>query len=571
MIKSASEFVSRVRPGVPGLSRPSGAAPLRIALVSPRFEPSFFGMNYSLPLLPGGARTQSLVGALPLLAALTPDPHVVDLFDEEIETLDFEKLRSYDVIGLTGMIVQRRQMLSILDTLHDYEGILAVGGPYASVDEGCFSHTCDVVFIGEADVTWPEFLRDLESGKPCRTRYEQSEKTDMTTLPLPRFDLMRRSVYATGTLQFSRGCPFLCDFCDIITIFGRRPRTKTPDQVLRELDGLLAAGFRRVFLVDDNFIGNKKEALALLPHIVDWQKARGYPLSLSTEASVNLADEPELLRLMHEAGFLNVFIGIESPNAETLAGMRKGQNMRGDSLQAKIGRVRDAGILVTAGFMLGFDSDTTDVFDQQEAFISSTNLAVVAVGILTAIPTTPLYDRLEKEGRLRLDDPYCNFLPKNMTAEQLRAGYISLNQRLFEPDAYFARWFGVRSSSPALVDKLRQRSSWAGRHLERFSGANAALTILIRLAKTMNREGLLRKVGGEYVRAYLRWRRQGAVYRVDLATYIAACAQHWHFYKFYRDATVDAAASTNTYSFTRSTAAPAQRSPQPSIKVDEHA
>lgn len=563
MMKSAIEFVSRVRPAGSGLPPRTDVAPLRIALVNPRFEPSFFGMDYALPLLPGNVRSQSLGGALPLLAALTPGPHVVDLFDEEVEPLDFVKLQSYDVIGLTGMIVQRRQMLLILDALRDYAGILVVGGPYASVDEGCFSGTCDVIFVGEADSTWPEFVRDLESGKGCRTRYEQEEKTDMTTLPLPRFDLMRRGAYATGTLQFSRGCPFLCEFCDIITIFGRRPRTKTPDQVLRELDGLMAAGFRRVFLVDDNFIGNKKDALALLPHIIDWQKARGFPLSLSTEASVNLADEPELLRLMYEAGFLNVFMGIESPNANALTEIRKGQNIRGDTLKAKIGRVQDAGILVTAGFMLGFDSDTTEVFDEQEAFISSTNVAVVAVGILTAIPTTPLYERLEKEGRLRLDNSYCNFVPKNMTAEQLRAGYISLNQRLFDPDAYFARWFGVRSS-PALIAKLRQRSSWAGR-LGPVSGASAALKMLLRLGKAMIRDRLLQKVGGKYVRNYLHWRRQGPDYRVDLATYISACVQHWHFHKFYRDSTINAVASTNTYSFTKSTAAPAQKLRQSSM------
>jgi radical SAM superfamily enzyme YgiQ (UPF0313 family) len=389
----------------------------------------------------------------------------------------------------------------------------------------------------------------------------------MTTLPSSRYDLLKRGAYAIGSLQFSRGCPFLCEFCDIITIFGRRPRTKTPAQVLNELDGLLAAGFRKVLLVDDNFIGNKKDALALLPHIIEWQKQRGYPLLLQTEASINLADEPEMLRLMHEAGFVSMFVGIESPNANALSEMRKVQNLRGDSLQAKVNRILDAGIFIHAGFILGFDSDTPDVFDQQEAFISMTNLAVVAVGVLTAIPTTPLYDRLEKEGRLRLNNPSCNFVPKNMTPEELRAGYLELNRRLYEPEAYFARWFGVRASSPALVEKWRERSRWARRHRRPMRELAGSLITLQRLARTLQREGLLRELGTAYIAIYMRWARKGPLYRAHLATYIGACALHWHFYKFYRDARLNGESSSNLYSYT---AEPEQPAPHTPTRAHEH-
>src|SRR4030095_6360159 len=237
--------------------------------------------------------------------------------------------------------------------------------------EGLFDGLCDVRFIGEAEETWPEFLNALASGAEIKPRYQQEEKTDMTSVPVPRFDLLKRGRYGTAPVQFSRGCPFLCEFCDIITIFGRRPRVKRPEQVLAELDAVLAQGFRGCFLVDDNFIGNKIEAKRLLRRIIEWQTTHGFPLEFVTEASINLANDPELIDLMVKANFQSVFIGIETPREASLTETRKHQNVHGDSLLAKLERIRAAGLVVSGGFIVGFDNDDEKIFEQQFEFIQA--------------------------------------------------------------------------------------------------------------------------------------------------------------------------------------------------------
>src|SRR4051794_10958481 len=195
---------------------------LSICLICPRYEPSFFGTEYALPLLPGDKRSASFPGALPLLAALVPELHSVTILDENIDQLDTAALRRFDVVGVTGMILQKQRMRQILAALHGSGPIVCVGGPYVSVDEAAFDDVCDVKFIGEADVTWPRFLRDLASGAPVARRYKQDAFTDLTTLPVPRYDLVQTGRYMHATTQFGRGCPFLCEFCDIIVIYGRR-------------------------------------------------------------------------------------------------------------------------------------------------------------------------------------------------------------------------------------------------------------------------------------------------------------------------------------------------------------
>jgi radical SAM superfamily enzyme YgiQ (UPF0313 family) len=341
-------------------------------------------------MFPGGKRYWSTPGSLPMLAGLAPPDVSVELLDENVREIDWDDLRRFDAIGVTGMIVQRSRMVEILNKLRALDATVVVGGPYVTVAEATFDDLCDVRFIGEAEQTWPVFLRALAAGEATQRRYEQAEKTDMTTVPTARFDLLDVKHYGMATIQFSRGCPFQCEFCDIITIFGRRPRTKNPEQFIADVEAAYRAGATVCFLVDDNFIGNKVAAKKMLPHLIEWQRQRGFPLQFGTEASVNLADDPELIELMVQANFRQVFIGLESPRAESLTETLKFQNTRGDSMLAKVQRVRDGGLVIQAGFIVGFDNDDPRIFEEQYDFIQESGIGQAMVSILTPIPTTPL-------------------------------------------------------------------------------------------------------------------------------------------------------------------------------------
>jgi radical SAM superfamily enzyme YgiQ (UPF0313 family) len=465
-------------------------------------------------------------GALVSVAALVPAGHEVVIVDENVEPIDFDGLRRFDVVGVTGMVVQSERMCEILRRLRPLPALVAVGGPLVTVNPETFDDLCDVRFIGETEETWPAFLNALAEGAPTEARYEQAGKTDMATVPVPRFDLLRRGRYGAAPVQFSRGCPFLCEFCDIITIFGRRPRTKRPEQVLAELDALLAQGFRSCFLVDDNFIGNKVEAKRLLRHIVEWQEARGFPLAFTTEASVNLADDRELLDLMARANFHGVFVGIETPREASLKETRKNQNVQGDSLLAKVARIREGGLNVSAGFIVGFDNDDEDVFDEQFEFIQSSGIATLSISLLTPLPTTPLYARLSAEGRLDFSDPELIYIPKQMTREQLKTGFRKLLHRVFDAEAYFERVFdgaaaaaGRRrlAASRQVGSRMRRLLQWAA------WAARACLLVFV-----MARQGRLRR----HLRVAVRILRRNAALGPDAFGFgemVGHWITYWHF------------------------------------------
>src|SRR3984893_7157136 len=261
-----------------------------IVLINPRFDPSYWGLEHALPLL--GKRANLPVACLPLLAALTPGEHEVTLIDENVEPIDFARLESADIVGVTGMSVQRRRMREILAELKSRGLFTVVGGPWVSVQENYFDGLADVIFVGEAEQTWPLFLSNWQAGH-WQPRYEQADKTDMTRVPLPRYDLLKMRHYLFGSVQFSRGCPFQCEFCDIIVTFGRRPRLKTFPQIRAELESLRRERMEIVFIVDDNLIGNKREIKLLLRDVAAWQREQGYPLTFFTEASLDLADDAE--------------------------------------------------------------------------------------------------------------------------------------------------------------------------------------------------------------------------------------------------------------------------------------
>lgn len=418
------------------------AAMSDIVIINPRFNVSFWGMEKSMGLL--GKRANLPVACLPLLAALVPDHHDVTIIDENVEEIDFDRVERADLVCVTGMSVQGNRLRQVLQEARMRGCFTAVGGPMATVEPERLEDLADVLFVGEADTTFPQFLIDWEQGKHKR-RYEQLHKTDLTSLPAPKVGLLKSSRYMFGSMQISRGCPFTCEFCDIIVTFGRKPRLKSSEQVLSELDAYVREGMRIVFIVDDNLIGNKKAIKPILRDITSWQEARGYPLTLFTEASLDLAEDEELMDLMGRAGFQSVFIGIESPNEAALKETKKLQNVRprAGSLLERVHRIQDHGLDVWCGMIVGFDSDDASVFDALPRFLAQSHIGSALVGLLHAIPTTPLHARLKGEGRLSSDsdsDLYgTNVIPLGLDRRDLRDGFLRVMRDLYTPQAYFSR------------------------------------------------------------------------------------------------------------------------------------
>jgi radical SAM superfamily enzyme YgiQ (UPF0313 family) len=497
-----------------------------IALVSPRFEVSYWGMEHALPLL--GKRANMPVACLPLLAALTPPEHSVTLVDENVAALDFDRLARADIVGVTGMIVQRRRMREVLTELKRRGAFTVVGGPWVTVREDYFGDLADVVFIGEAEETWPRFLSDWKSGRH-RRRYEQAERTDMTRVPTPRFELLQMEKYLFGSVQFSRGCPFQCEFCDIIVTFGRRPRLKTAAQIGAELEALRGK-VRIVFIVDDNLIGNKRAIKPLLREVLRYQRQHGFPFIFVTEASLDLAEDDELMGLMVDANIISVFVGIESPNEESLRETKKLQNVRpAGTLVERVHRIQRAGIEVWCGMILGFDNDRSDVFAAHRRFIEEARIVSAMVGMLSAIPKTPLHARLAGEDRLDgSDEPAfgTNVLPLRMSREELRDGYVRLMDELYEPAAYFDRlddlYLQARLDPDTGIRKYWRRHPWSWLKTQVVNLATVAV-LLRRLMRGIPEAYLRREYRKRLWRAW-RARPNTSV----LLTYTLKCAMHYH-------------------------------------------
>jgi radical SAM superfamily enzyme YgiQ (UPF0313 family) len=517
-----------------------------VVLINPRFAVSYWGLEHALPFF--GKRANMPVACLPLLAALTPPGHHVTLVDENVEPIDFARCARADIVGLTGMVVQRRRMRQIVAELKQRGAFVVVGGPWATVKEDDFEDTADVVFVGEAEETWPRFLRDWEEGGH-QARYEQAEKTDMTTVPTPRFDLLKMRQYAFGNIQFSRGCPFQCEFCDIIVTFGRKPRIKTTAQVIAELEALRAQGIRIAFIVDDNLIGNKAAIKPVLRALAGWQERHGYAMTFFTEASIDLADDPELLRLMDDANIVSVFVGIESPNEASLRETKKFQNVRaGGTLLEKVHRIQDAGIEVWGGFMVGFDHDDESIFDTQLRFITEARIITVMLGMVSAIPTTPLHDRLAREGRLdTADEPEygTNVIPLNIDREGLRDGFVRLFDALNDPAHYLDRLDDLYLR--ARLDFSRRANQHWRRHPRQWLMIKGrflveAFGLLARLSQRVP-DASLRREYSRRVRRLLKVRRDPAV----LWIYVAKCALHYHAHTMARQMVEGRSRVVNTY------------------------
>ncbi|MFW5876828.1 MAG: B12-binding domain-containing radical SAM protein, partial [Myxococcota bacterium] len=415
---------------------------MNILLVHARFPVTYWGFQNSLWIVGKKASLPPL--GLLTLAALLPDRWTLRLVDLNVRALDDGDLRWADAVLVGGMLVQADSMREVCRRARALGRRTVVGGPAPSTCPELFEEA-DVVFRGEAEGRVDELVATVESGGPERRVLDAPAGVypDVTTVPAPRYDLVDLSSYASVSLQYSRGCPYHCEFCDVIEIFGRRPRVKTPEQVLTELANLHAQGYRgSVFFVDDNFIGNRPAVRKLLPRISQWQRAHDRPFELYTEASINLAADSELLHAVVDAGFTSVFVGIETPSGAALAGAGKSQNLKLDLTEA-VATLVNGGLEVQGGFIVGFDEDGPDIFEAQRRFIRDAGIPLAMVGMLTALPGTALWKRLAREDRLgerSTGDQFGrpNFEPR-MAETTLLSGYADLLEAVYDADAYYDR------------------------------------------------------------------------------------------------------------------------------------
>ena len=414
--------------------------PLRILLVYPEFPDTFWSFKHALKFI------HKKAGAPPLglltVAAMLPSMWEKRLVDLNVTSLTDDNLAWADYVFVSAMIVQRESARAVIRRCKTAGVKVVAGGPLFTMEHEQFPDV-DHFVLNEAEETLMPFLRDLEQGRAGRV-YTSAEFPDIHQTPVPLWQLADLKHYDTISIQFSRGCPFNCDFCNVTMLLGHRPRTKTTAQIIAELDSLYAFGWRKsIFFVDDNFIGNKKQIKSeVLPALIEWRKGKtGMPFS--TEASINLADDPELLRLMVEAGFDTVFVGIETPNEDSLAECSKNQN-KGRDLVESIKQLQRAGLQVQGGFIVGFDNDSPSIFQQQIDFIQKSGIVTAMVGLLQAPLGTRLYERMQKEGRLVKEfsgdnvDGSTNIIPR-MGLEPLREGYRKILEQIYAPHLYYER------------------------------------------------------------------------------------------------------------------------------------
>jgi radical SAM superfamily enzyme YgiQ (UPF0313 family) len=350
-----------------------------------------------------------------------------------------------DLIIISGMIVQKADMIAQIKAAKQRGKRVAVGGPYpTSMPDEFRDAGADYLVLDEGEITLPLFVEALEHGEVSGTFTAEGNKPDITTTPIPQYDLLEREAYDSMSVQFSRGCPFQCEFCDIIVLYGRKPRTKTPEQLIAELDFLYSLGWRGgVFMVDDNFIGNKRNVKRLLNALKVWQAEHQYPFRFDTEASLDLADDDELMALMLECNFAAVFVGIETPDTESLQLTQKYQNTR-SPLLAAIDKITAAGLRIIAGFIIGFDGEQPGAGERIVAFAEATGIPTTTFAMLQALPHTALWHRLEKEGRLRTADgninqtTLMNFEPTR-PVDDIAREYMTAFSRLYEPEQYLDR------------------------------------------------------------------------------------------------------------------------------------
>ena len=415
---------------------------MRVLLLYPRFPQSFWSFEKTLALVGRKALLPPL--GLITVAGLLPKTWEYKLVDRNVTDVTAAEWDWAELVLLSGMIVQKDDMLLAMEEAQSRGKKVAIGGPYATSlpDE---VKAADYLILDEGEITIPMFVEAIARGDE-RGTFRTEEKAAVTETPIPRYDLLDMTAYDNMSVQFSRGCPFQCEFCDIIVLYGRKPRTKEPKQLLKELDCLYDLGWRGgVFMVDDNFIGNKRNVKLLLKELKEWMRDRDYPFSFDTEASVDLAKDEELMDLMAECSFKKVFLGIETPDPDSLALTQKFQNTR-DPLSESVDKITRYGLQVMAGFIIGFDNEKKGAGDRIVSFVEQTGIPMAMFSMLQALPNTALWHRLEKEGRL-LDKganinqtTLMNFVPTR-PIEDIATEYVNGFYKLYDPQTYLDRTF----------------------------------------------------------------------------------------------------------------------------------
>jgi radical SAM superfamily enzyme YgiQ (UPF0313 family) len=501
---------------------PLGAA-INVLMVWPRFPPSFWGFDGFMDF----TSEESMQPPLGLLtvAALCPKSWKLRLVDRSFEELLDSDILWADLVMVSGMLVQKDDIRETLLRARFLGKRTVIGGPYASSEPQVLLRLADHVVVGEPDEVFDRITRDLEEGL-AKPLYVINDRPDIGKTPVPRFDLLKITKYVSMVVQFSRGCPFQCEFCDIITLYGRKPRTKSPHQLLAELDSLFELGWRnQIFIVDDNFIGNHKRALELAQNLEEWQKAHDYPFLFYTEASIDLAQRPELIAAMVKANFHFVFIGIESPSEQSLAETKKYQNLRRDQMDS-IRFIRNQGLWVSGGFIIGFDSDTEDIFERQRDFVERAAIPWAYIGFLQAPATTPLRDRMLKQGRLlaeksagiNLEPPnFRTLLPLPVLLQGMRQTLVSL----YSPSAFYNRAY-------------RSLLQWETREEQKATPYPLSLVLGV-LVRSIFRQGILSSYRREYWKFLLqiltRWSRNPP----KLSMGIGLLLSGHHFIKYAQD------------------------------------